>query len=273
MDLFSQEVFRRIFHGMWETNLPVLSEVLQLEWLYEKAVQDDSTHPHSFLLQPVYERLSSNDELGGVVVAVIPWDSYFLNLLPNNIVGIDVVVEDTCDQKFTYRINGANAIYVGEGDHHEKKYSEHKVSTEFAPFLQHEFSDAHDHCEYTLHIYPSSKFESNYETTKPAIYTTVVVAVFFFTAMIFMSYDFLVQRRQRKIMALAKRSTKIVSSLFPSAVRDRIIRDAEHQAELEIQKKGKFRGTNAQLKSFLDESPNAYGLQDSKPIAELFRTY
>lgn len=66
----------------------------------------------------------------------------------------------------------------------------------------------------------------------------------------------------------------IVSSLFPSNVRDRIIKDAEEQAEEDLKAKRAF-GYSAtpksRLKTFLDEA-NENGEQafDTKPIADLF---
>jgi hypothetical protein len=109
-----------------------------------------------------------------------------------------------------------------------------------------------------------------------ALYTTVVVLVFIFTAMVFVLYDCLVQRRQDKVMATAKR-TNAVSSLFPSNVRDRILKDAEEQAEQDMlnNKKGFFGAApKNRLKTFLDED-NVAGAQafDTKPIADLFPSH
>jgi hypothetical protein len=64
------------------------------------------------------------------------------------------------------------------------------------------------------------------------------------------------QRRQDKVMATAKRTNAIVSSLFPSNVRDRILKDAEEQAEQDMlnNKKGFFGAApKNRLKTFLDE--------------------
>jgi hypothetical protein len=63
------------------------------------------------------------------------------------------------------------------------------------------------------------------------------VLVFLFAAMVFLLYDYLVQRRHNKVMATAKRTDAIASSLFPSNVRERMFKDAEEQAEQQILKK------------------------------------
>jgi len=92
-----------------------------------------------------------------------------------------------------------------------------------------------------------------------------------------MGYDYLVQRRQNKTLAKAKQTNKIVSALFPSNVRDRLLQDAEEQAELEMKEKDQkskyaFREHQKdQLKNFIDEENN-YITQPykTKPIADLF---
>jgi hypothetical protein len=56
------------------------------------------------------------------------------------------------------------------------------------------------------------------------------VLVFIFTAMVFVFYDYLVQRRHNKVMATAKRTNAIAASV-PVNVRDRMLKDAEEQAE------------------------------------------
>jgi hypothetical protein len=52
-------------------------------------------------------------------------------------------------------------------------------------------------------------------------------------------YDHLIQRRQDKVMATAP---TLVSSLFPSNVRDRILKDAEEQAEQDMLNRRGFFG-------------------------------
>jgi hypothetical protein len=48
------------------------------------------------------------------------------------------------------------------------------------------------------------------------------VLIFVFTSLVFLLYDRLVERRQKKVMSTAMQSSAIVSSLFPSQVRDRL---------------------------------------------------
>jgi hypothetical protein len=47
----------------------------------------------------------------------------------------------TCGDHYTYQLDGPDAIFLGEGDLHDTSYDYMEVDTEFAPFMQHNFSD------------------------------------------------------------------------------------------------------------------------------------
>jgi Adenylate and Guanylate cyclase catalytic domain len=59
-------------------------------------------------------------------------------------------------------------------------------------------------------------------TDAPALYAAATSAIFLFTSLVFLFYDMMVRRRQIKVMASAKRTNNIVSSLFPQNVRERL---------------------------------------------------
>lgn len=292
-NLLSHPTFERIFHGMEETDLPVLSDVTDLRFLYGGSIEHDPhhVHPHSFLMYPIHESFDeqldenatkADNPLVGAATAVLPWDSYFINMMPEEAYGIIIVVKDTCGDVFTYRVDGATSYYMGPGDLHNPKYDYMAQATPLAPFIHHNFSDTHEHCEYFLYMYPSQRLHDKYLTSKPGMYTAVVVMVFFLTTLVFVLYDFFVQLRNEKVVAKAKRSNAIVSALFPKNVRDRIMKEAEEQVEAELaQGKGRrnrFSAPKSQLKTFLSDgqqAPNnnapagvtAFG---GKPIADLF---
>jgi Adenylate and Guanylate cyclase catalytic domain len=77
-------------------------------------------------------------------------------------------------------------------------------------------------CHMTIHMYPSDVMKSRFTSNNPVIFTLVVICIFMFTSLVFFLYDAKVERRQQSVLRTAVRSTAIVSSLFPSAVRDRI---------------------------------------------------
>ena len=188
-NLLSHPVFARVYRTMWESSQAVLSEVLNLGFLYEGAVRDEITNPHSFLMQPIYPSLANGNEkidrdsLLGFIVGVLPWDTYFLNLLPGHIKGIIVVLHNSCGEDFTYRLDGQDATYLGEGDLHDTKYNHLEITSPFAPTVSVEDSSTSlDKCDYDLRIYPSPSFEDGYRTSRPLFYAVVVLCLFVFTA-------------------------------------------------------------------------------------------
>jgi hypothetical protein len=71
-------------------------------------------------------------------------------------------------------------------------------------------------------IFPTPELESTYITTDPALYSSIAALIYIVTSLVFLFYDTMVRRRQRKVMASAKRTNTIVSSLFPETVRERL---------------------------------------------------
>lgn len=151
-----------------------------------------------------------------------------------------------------------------------------KFEFEFAEFARYDGFTEGVHCEYKMKIYPTGQLEAQYHTNKPAVYTTVVVLVFMFTVAVFAFYDYMVYRRQTRLLAKAKRTNAIVASLFPKDVQKRIMAEAEQQAEAEQRaKKGGFLVPKAQLKEYLDEDQGndirqGDAMFKTKPIADLF---
>jgi class 3 adenylate cyclase len=91
------------------------------------------------------------------------------------------------------------------------------------------------------------------------IYAAVVAFTFVLVAVVFFIYDMMVQRRNEKIVVTAARSNAIVSSMFPDAIRDRLL-----QQNIVPAKKG-------HLKSYLmDGEGDEVGNMSSKPLADLF---
>jgi class 3 adenylate cyclase len=79
-------------------------------------------------------------------------------------------------------------------------------------------------------------------------------------AVVFLIYDVLVQFRNEKIVFNAARSNAIVSSMFPDAIRDRLLQENESPKQ-----KG-----SGHLKSYLMTGEGESGDTLSKPLADLF---
>ena len=109
------------------------------------------------------------------------------------------------------------------------------------------------------HIYPSSTFHDSYKTNTPAVFAGVVAFTFVLVAAVFFIYDMLVQHRNEKIVNTAARSNAIVSSMFPDAIRDRLLQQNNRGSK------------HGHLKSYLlNGEEDASGNSASKPLADLF---
>jgi hypothetical protein len=63
--------------------------------------------PHTQFHQPIFREIYNNtSEVAGYMNAVVPWDRYFANLLPEGVKGITCVASNSCGQSFTYYLDG-----------------------------------------------------------------------------------------------------------------------------------------------------------------------
>jgi GTP cyclohydrolase III len=194
------------------------------------------------------------------------------NILPHGSDGIQIVFSNPCTESFTYQINGPDVLYRGVGDRHDKKYDSLAHSAKMFELSGVDMSLLYtgalldkDFCTMTLTFYPSDVMKTNFVTQNPKLFTVAIVAIFAFTSLVFILYDVMVELRQKKVLNTAVRSTAIVSSLFPSTVRDRLYPEALLKHETA---KGK-------LQSFLRNysSADSNSIRDifvGNPIAELY---
>jgi class 3 adenylate cyclase len=78
-------------------------------------------------------------------------------------------------------------------------------------------------CTYSVTMYPSLEMENQFVSYNPIIFATAAVLIFIFTSFVFILYDQKVEQRQQVVMTTAVQSTAVLSSLFPSSVRDKLI--------------------------------------------------
>jgi class 3 adenylate cyclase len=133
------------------------------------------------------------------------------------------------------------------------------------------------HCVYSFYIYPTSELEAEYRSDLPSAMTVFVACAFAFLIGVFFMYDFYVHRRNTIIQKAAVKSNAIVSSLFPSNVRERLFNDAQDQAkESKVHEVSGKKGLISFLTSAegdvkneaAEEEDNAF--YKTKPIADLF---
>ena len=185
--------------------------------------------PFSTVFVPVVDSFASNRTTVAVLNAVIRWASYFENILTDSAQPVHLVLSNTCDGEFTYKIQGERADFIGKGNLANPKYEDMTMDVELdeSQFVIEPNTIAlnlnQDLCRYTLRIYPTTEGDEYHKDSFPLIITLTVAAVFLMTTAVFYFYDVMVERRQKVVLDTAQRSTAIVSSIFPKKVRDQLL--------------------------------------------------
>lgn len=148
------------------------------------------------------------EKVAGTIAVTYYFRDLLRNILPDGSDGIVAVMENDCGQIFSYQINGPDTLYLGPEDHHDPAFDSFQRTVNlidldsFAPgdgsYTGLKLSAMG--CQYTMHAYPSETMEESYHTNQPALFTGVTVIIFIFTSVVFLLYDWLVERRQKKVM-------------------------------------------------------------------------
>eukprot|EP00934_Nitzschia_sp_Nitz4_P003459 Nitzschia sp. Nitz4//scaffold506_size4488//37//3349//NITZ4_009244-RA/size4488-snap-gene-0.0-mRNA-1//-1//CDS//3329553613//3449//frame0 len=226
-----------------------------------------SASPHTFWSVPIHEDPTDvNSRIVAAHFTSMAWDVFMLGLLPEGVKGITVVLDNSCDQSFTFNLDGPRVYYVGEGDFHDRNYDYLETYQDLmeGSYSHPNFTTNTGHCRYSMRIYASDSFTSSLEKRIPMIFAIVVACFFGMVAGVFYMYDVFVQRRNEKLVNNAARSNAIVASLFPSNIRDRLLNVNQQSAD--IRRKSGALG----LKGFMSGEMEAQDDTNSKPLADLF---
>ena len=179
----------------------------------------------SDLYFPIFEgtpKTALSDEvvkrkLVGALTCYVYWQVYFNNILPSGTKEVIAVLENSCGQQFTYSVVGDEAQYAGPGDLHNPKFGNLEVTTGFGAFLgDNANAEEEGMCVYTVRVFPSQEFEDSFLTNRPIYFTMTVLATFVFTSIVFLLYDWIVEKRQKITLQKAVQSTEVVNALFPA---------------------------------------------------------
>lgn len=187
--------------------------------------------PFSSFYVPVFDSFDDDRRVVAVFLGVLQWAAYFEGVLPANSPPLTVVLENSCEGPFTYIVSPDDVQFVGQGDLHDTKYDDVEEKATFDDLIAIKDNNGvnlgldfnQELCQYTVRIFPTSEFENEYKTGLPILVTIAVGAVFLFAVLMFFVYDRLVERRQNLVLATAKQTTAIVSSLFPAQIKDRLM--------------------------------------------------
>lgn len=229
--------------------------------------------PLSLASIPVMSSFEDDRKLVAILTGLLQWGDYLKGILTSSAQPVHAVLENTCDGAFTYLINGPNVMYEGPGNRADRIYDDIAKSLELdgdALIFEKDTLDLRvdlETCPYTITVYPTVENDEHYNDNFPWIITGTVAAVFLFTAGVFLMYDNMVERRQRRIMDTAKRSTAIVSSIFPKNVRDQMMGAKIQGNATKLRSIANSTQRNVDHDS-VDHESEVFGA--SQPIADLF---
>jgi class 3 adenylate cyclase len=242
----------------------IFSYILQLSQ-YRSNIDEYEGDPTSEFVYPVFDSFHVDQrEVVGVLTSSLYWRLFFKDILPETTKGIVCVVENTRNQTFTYRIDNG-ITYLGNGDLHDSRFSnkmqDSDNSTEKLNAMETKSFTSVDlnvgFCKYKLRVYPSQDTQAVHLDKTPLIAVLIVLAIFSFTGAVFIVYTVSVKRMHKVVMDRAIASGAIVSSLFPSQVRDQIYQENEA-------------GRKRSSQSWPDNGENPEATTSSRPIANVF---
>jgi hypothetical protein len=221
----------------------------------------------------------------GLIAAQYYWRTLIRDALPEDSHGIHVVFTTQCSNNFTYEIRGRDVGYLGVGDLHERTYDNMQESAKIHELGQYSNRQSHtsysgailgnEFCPMTLYLYPSNTMKSRFTTINPILFTVGTIVIFAFTSLVLYFYDSKVEDRQRRVLKTAVDSSAIVSSLYPSTVRDRLFSPTATMPEAPNGVVAKRRSSLLQnyMRGFETapvEMPEAEQRLSGSPIAELY---
>ena len=108
---------------------------------------------------------------------------------------------------------------------HKTEYEDYERIVNLALHSHPDFESTPGHCQYTMHLYPDSKFVQLYHTSSPMIYSLCVAGSFACMIFVFYIYNWFVNQRNEILINNAARSNAVITSLFPDNIRKKLIGD------------------------------------------------
>lgn len=134
---YHEVVFDGLQHsepGYGSDDNPVTAEIA---WLIRMNDRDPQSRYEGDIFTeayfPVYNSFdAATRETVGVMRAVIHWQRYFRDILPETTKGLIFVLDNGCDEPYTYQIDGGSVTPLGIGDLHDTKYNKYMRLGTFA---------------------------------------------------------------------------------------------------------------------------------------------
>jgi hypothetical protein len=267
LDLLSQNTTRGLYDALLSQvqihqeqmhleHIMVLSDISpDVSRIYLGSDSNDTTTIQTLLLQPIYDSFAKDRQMTGFLLGLVDWDSLMNNVMPPDSTqsGMMCVLENTCGSSATYQTasgdqqndEATTLLLPGQTGQSliKNKHKAMGVTVSFGPhsseptaFYHSTFNSTSTStfddttCHYSFHFYPSQTMQDSYISNTPK-YASVLLAMVLATfGIVFAVYVHLMRQQHNQIQKLAIKASTVISSLFPSTVRDRIMEDTlNHQ--------------------------------------------
>lgn len=267
-NLHSEPLASKAMTKVIDGKVPVLSEIgYRNTSAYDAFARTAYGESNVLLIGPVYN--PEGTDIIGMVHSEYIWKDFFDSRDAFSGASMLVVIQNSCGQQISFLpdFKDDSLTYLGVGDLHDREFTEMLTTSSYDDFETvvnfasrlPQNQSLIDYCRYQVLIYPTQLHKEEFVTNKPIYYAVGTMVIFFFSSVLFGVYDWLVGRRQNKVMDSAVKTNDIVASLFPANVRERIYEQA----------KGKTgRMAKVRMESFA-EGADDFGLV-GEPIADLF---
>jgi class 3 adenylate cyclase len=238
---------------------------------------DQRDQPASTLFSPVVSPYRS--EIVGAVSFHIRWAELLRKKLPNNGELVSIIIESSCGDVHTFNVHDGKMRWMGRGDLHDTRYNSMVRQTSYDDFRNLALNSASlangstnatqvSSCAFRFLVFPTAQLEDQYINNNPWLNALSVLAGFAFTSALFLLYDYIVRRRQAKVMKSAKQTSDIVVSLIPDAFRNRLYEQMNSEKPANDASLAANTSKSA-MRSFLAGSTDGTSF-DSNPIADFF---
>lgn len=200
-NLLEAPEFAELIRSSKQTYMPTMSGVFDNNFILFGNAQTIDVDPKSVLFQPIFRELNRYEsQIVGYMIVIKKWYQIFQDVLYIGAKPVVVVLRNSgtgnnttkCqDKSFTYKVDGATALFMGTGDLHDQRYDDIEVSS---PLFQSNVISSE--CHYTLHVYPTRELEDEFITSVPVFVLLTVLAFCALLALGFYLYDRMTKQQQ-----------------------------------------------------------------------------
>jgi hypothetical protein len=192
--------------------------------------------PRLTIAYPLVDRESST--VVAVVLGTIPWIYLLQNILVDG-ENAFVSMAITSDERMVFEVDrlGVSFLGTGTGDGDGggvgNAVSESQWWTKVLDQKLNKRSDVVPLRDLGTACVVAIDWVATSSSVSPTMYAIIVVLFFVICILFFLVYDYLVNRRQEYVMEQAKRHFRIVKSLFPARVRDRLLEQQDREVTIQ----------------------------------------